>query len=491
MLKEFAWRQSMCGTWFAISSEEVTSMSAMARRVVPFHDAVHISVADMRSSLTKYFYISEGFFDKPEVSKKLRSLCGRPKLFFDHVWIEIFRELEKRVAQPHVASDEFDIEKLLEVALTSAAASVIQTMESIVRELWDRPVAIGTRSSAHYCAELYAAIRLGSGRIFPSGSDRNVVQLGILAFDPDSSTEIDLDEEPALPAALRSVGDRIVRAAQSTGYGVEKDPVFGLLLSAVGTGSLSNFHFTTSVKGDIGELCFAWHVIRSTIIGGGITTLYDIFYPLRAKGFNIPQRLRSLTVSVDRGWNAADQKEPTVFHKFFDLPRYSNMVAFNVDKDAGTDIFFCAKDGNDFVLVTAQCKAESHSNLTECLRSSSPAWQYTEEAQRSKAEGKKQGQTARDWSQKRGKFCELWDQRSEFFGKAIRVAVCVNDYAVGTAGSVSTWNHSVLSDSPIILCRCTEAAFGRSLSQQLLQECEGSLTSSSDNWCYAGRKQQR
>jgi hypothetical protein len=89
------------------------------------------------------------------------------------------------------------------------------------------------------------------------------------------------------------------------------------------------------------------------------------------------------------------------------------------------------------------------------------------------------------WSEKRRSFCELWQQNSSVFTRAIRIAMTVNDHIAGSAEEIVELNacRQELSESPIVLCQCTLAAFG-ALQVVLKQSCDGVPTAHTRQWAY-------
>jgi hypothetical protein len=152
-----------------------------------------------------------------------------------------------------------------------------------------------------------------------------------------------------------------------------------------------------------------------------------------------------------------------------------SVVAYDAHTNAGADVLFlAAKAEGAFVLV---CKPEKASSLLECLRSSSPAWQYTTREQRGavihgqqvpvvSAAGK---ELVPWWSALRIAFSALWEDYEATFQTAVRVAFCASGYEPTAVNTVM--HRNTLMSSPILLCNAT-TVFG-ALSGALAILCKG------------------
>lgn len=503
------WYQTMCGTYFKISAEAVSKLSPIAHRVQALYHASVITVDDMRRSLEAFFLFKPGFFERAEIQSCLSFLRGRPKFFFGHAWtIHIWKELSART------SDAESIDQLVLRALQRAVEDLKQERTNDLRILWvSQPEPIASNldvTTALFCRELYASLKFCGGRLSTSGIDADVVRHGIFAFSPSADMELDLRSEPATVHALLSVGDSLVlRSGQLDPHfaGVrtklDEDPILPLLKRYATMGAIAGFHFTTNVKGSVWEVAFVWHILRCRIImqKANVTlTLSTLFSPLCASKYTLPEGFNQWDVLADEGWDASmlqmTDEKPTHFHHLLDGPEACRRVMYNVERDAGADVLFLVQQGDGSqarTLVSVQCKAEKSSSLRECLRSSSPAWQFTTDPQRAvvlkgkkipsshvpKGGAKEKREMA--WSSKREAFCLLWSSNASVFENAVRVALSVNDYSDGTAEKIAKLNRTdkAIHRSPIVLCRSSAASFG-ALHDAMSHACAGDKTSGTE-----------
>lgn len=286
--------------------------------------------------------------------------------------------------------------------------------------------------------------------------------------------------------ALQQVGDdQVVKSSGNVGI----DPVFLLLSSIMSAGAtVTSFHLTTSVNGDVLELSVVWHVIRCALrakFEGRLLapTLAEVLQPVVARGVVIPATANTCFVPARMGLPgtvANERGTPTHLHLLNESAE--PIVLYGIDAAAGVDTAFTAivKSGSVASVVMVQDKARVDARLSDALRSASPAWQYmTGEERLSVLDGTPIVPTG-----KRAAYEALADTAP--FRKAFRVVMSASGYADGTAAMCNALNEleAGCSSSPIILCEPTPAAFGVVLDGQLRAACAGKPTSSTKKLAY-------
>ena len=484
---DFKWRQAMCGTWLDIWTQaRVPVLSPLHGRVVPVFHASRIGVDDMLEVLQTYF----SFENKTVI--ELRSLLdvvrGRPTFFFDKVFARFWARLDGRWGKASTAmdGDVWHAYAIDAVQLGIKAAQMAYL--AVVRELWtEQPVPLPDgRSTTSLCAELYAAARMGGGQLDMTSGEATALALryGLLAlpvaFGSSAQTVIELGAEPVMRYAVESHGDALARR-----FNADDDPIFGLLAASVHLGKIAGFAFTTSVKGDVLELAFTWHVLRMGLhFRDRPLRLEDVLTPLLAPGVALPAHVAERLVTVTTAARDVSRDGRGTFSRVLLQP---STILFDVDTHAGADVIFAtgASDTDTPAsLVVVQAKAQKCASLVECLRASSPAWQYTTDPERN---GLVHGTHTGTWSAKRATFAQLASAHSQAFGSAVRVALSVNGYqpdAVRVCKALNAERDGSFS-SPIVLCVATLLAFGPTLHGALAAACAGgALTSSTKQTAY-------
>jgi hypothetical protein len=486
---DFKWRQAMCGTWLDIWTQaRVPALSPFHGRVVPVFHASRIGVDDMIEVLQTYFSFEDSTV--AQLHSLLDAVRGRPTFFFDEVFTRFWTRLDGRWGKK---GSEMDAGAWHEYAIdtvklgTSAARTACL---AIFREHWTvRPVVLPDgRSTRSLCAELYVAARMNGGNVCVTSDDTIALALryGLLALPVASKSAskptVQLDAEPVMRDAVVSLGDALAREPN-----VNSDPIFWLLATSIHSGEIAGFSFTTSVKGDVLEIAFAWHVLRMMLRSNGRPLhLVDVLTPLLAPSFVLPPHVSKRLVAVTSADRDVSTDGRGTFSRVLARP---SVVLFDVDVDAGADVIF-ATDAPDAdtpaSLVLVQAKAQKEASLEECLRASSPAWQYTTDPEREEVvDG-----TLPDnyvWSKMRATFAQLASSHSQAFGSALRVALSVNGYqpdAVRVCNALNQKRDGTFS-SPIVLCVATSVAFGPTLYGALAAAyAGGALTSSTKQTAY-------
>ena len=260
-------------------------------------------------------------------------------------------------------------------------------------------------------------------------------------------------------------------------------------------GSIAGFGMTTSVKGDVLELAFAWHLVRHVLLNTTRSlpapTLESALKSLSPPGFIMPVRATEEHLVVSAGFSCftatARPAGATDLHRLCEAGA-EHRILYNIGARAGADVaaLTVRPDGTVGSVVMVQAKARKAAALVECLRAASPAWQYTEVDHRKAAiSGAPFPPTAA-----RAAFEEAAAapaSTAERFSSAFRVALSVTGFATETITAVCALNALPEGSkrSPIILCQPSETAFGKNLTAQLLASCKGGApTSGTDNLAY-------
>jgi len=486
---DFKWRQAMCGTWLDIWTQaRVPVLSPLHGRVVPVFHASRIGVDDMLEVLQTYF----SFEDRTvaELHSLLDVVRGRPTFFFDKVFARLWARLDGRWGKASIVMDARAWHEYAIDAVQLGTDAARTTCLTIVREYWtERPVALPDgRSTGSLCAELYAAARLNGGKVRVTSDDTTALALryGLLALPVASKSSpkpiVQLDAEPLMRDAVVSHGD-----ALASDPNIDNDPIFGLLVASVHSGQIAGFAFTTSVKGDVLEVAFAWHVIRMGLHARDETLrLGDVLGPLLAPGFDVPPHVAERLVAVTGAAPDMSRDGRGTFERVLERP---SLASYGIDTHAGADVVFAtaASDADTPAsLVLVQAKARKAASLVKCLRASSPAWQYTTGPERKQVVDR----TLPDnhvWSAKRTAFAQLASAHSQAFGGAVRVALSVNGYQPDAVRVCMELNEEEggTFKSPIVLCVATRLAFGPALHGALAAACAGgALTSTTKETAY-------
>jgi len=472
-------------------------VSPLRDRVIPVFHASRLTVQDMINVLTNYFHLEDRTID--ELRQLLRGVCGRPYFFFNRVFSAIWKMLESGWGKKNsegIGADRWH--NCLLDAVKSGIELARGWMRQVVEKNWDTPVAPPDNStSSSLCSELYAAIRLNNGQVHFRVSEAMAfaIRCGLLALpivgaDSNSPLKYSMNDEPISMNALRAHGDTLVCRKDP-----DEDPIFGLLAKTLGSGEISMFGFTQSVKGNVLELAFVWHVVRVGLVAefeGKPATLHDLLYPLLPRSGRVhnyvpvsaqARHLASTTPVKD----AIEQAGATAFRRVL---QYPSAVVFAVDRNAGVDVLLATESdpGNDvsasFVLV--QAKAQQRAQLVDCLRAASPAWQYTTDPERHDVIAGNISANHK-WSKRRLDFVKLAGEHPDAFNSAIRVALSVNDFQSNAVTMCQELNRCKEGtyDSPIVLCVATSEAFGARLCRELQAVCQGpSLTSLTTSAAY-------
>jgi hypothetical protein len=324
------------------------------------------------------------------------------------------------------------------------------------------------------------AIKLQSGYVHLAELHvaADAVKLGILAVDPKARTA-NLHDEPLLCSAIEDFGDGLVKNSATR---PDTDPVLMWLQSSLYNGGIAGLDLITTLKGDVYELMFVWHLLRAVLIhrhnhDGRDPLLVDVLRPLMPVGFLCPPTLDGATVAVTRA-----QRPPptaTVFHHLFrEGVLQRDVVFYDIETVAGADVVFSVFASDRGTIVDVQAKNRGDTSLADCLRSSCMAWQYVNRAHRALvAQG-----AAVAWPAQRLAFAALAGQHADLFAHGARVAFSFNDFQPAAVAIVNGLNaHAEYGLSPIWLCRSAEAAFGGRLHDSLRARTEESLASSTAN----------
>jgi len=486
---DFKWKQAMCGTWLDIWTEaHVPVLSPLRGRVVPVFHASHIGVDDMLAVLQTYF-----LFDDQTVAglrTRLDAVRGRPIFFFDKVFGRFWTRLDGRWGRNRPPMDSGEWNAYANDAVHFGIRAARMACLEIVRKFWtDKPVVLPDgRSTTSLCAELYAAAHLNDGHIEMTSSEATALALryGLLALpvvpDAPKQPSITLDAEPVMRDILLSHGDLLARDPN-----IDRDPIFTLLATSLKAGEIASFSFTESVKGDVLEIAFVWHVIRMGLRAHSRPLrLCDVLRPVLAPNFIEPPHVAERLVPATGAAPDLSKDGRGTFERVLARP---SLASYGIDTHAGADVVFAtaASDADTPAsLVLVQAKAQKAASLVECLRASSPAWQYTTDPERKQVVGG----TLPDshvWSAKRTAFAQLASAHSQAFGSAVRVALSVNGYqpdAVRLCMALNAEEGGTFK-SPIVLCVATPLAFGPALYAALAAACAGgALTSTTDQTAY-------
>jgi hypothetical protein len=430
---EQRWAQSMCGSWLAISTTvKLPNMSPLHKRVTTLHHASRITATDMWHSLSSFLQL--GDMDC-EYASELKNLTGRPVFFFYMAWGALWAVLSSSwgaASPPSV--DAACLRTLVLSALRNAVKEARDWCNERVGSLWDEPVVLPSGVSTRtLCLELYAAARMHGGDVSIDNTDAisQAVQYGMLALPvpadevegggsggaaggasrneatatpATTSAHISLCSEPLMFYAICAKGDAQVRRLRGA---PENDPIFSLLASWMRLGQVAGFALTTSIKGNVFELAFAWHVVRTVLCSNrGMAELSDVLAPLAAAGWAMPEAVNGMYVVATKALprDLLPSSRATDFD-FLDTIDAASAVVIDLDLMAGADLAFCAVDEKRTpkAAVLVQCKGEKAAQLLECLRASTPAWQYTTKPDRdSVLQGKRVG-----WTDKRNAFSAL------------------------------------------------------------------------------------
>lgn len=238
---------------------------------------------------------------------------------------------------------------------------------------------------------LYTALRMNGGEVeLSAGAGADALREGVLPLPADtalSRSTVQLRNEPVCASVLAEVGRGHVSIDPCA------DPVFQLLGESVAHGRVAGFGMTTSVRGDVLDLAFAWSVLRTVTLSAPRSlpgpSLADVLGPLVPRGFEMPLRAHSEYVIASAGFSCRNVKSA---HGTTDLHRLCEAgaelrVLYNIDAAAGADVAFLTvdDDGQPASVVMVQAKARKAAELAECLLAASPAWQYTETDSRTQA----------------------------------------------------------------------------------------------------------
>lgn len=484
---KYRWLQVLCGTWLEISTRiNLPEISPLRGRVTTVFHASRISVDDMLGTLRSHFRMRD--ITEAALRPRLEQLCGRPIFFFGDFMTSIWAAL--RYGE-HTA--DVDADGLQTVLLAAADEAILEgrkRMGDIVSSLWWKQPAVlrNGRSSRNLCMELYAAARMNNGLVeLGADAGSEALQRGLLAL-PLAATEqalntqlagvhCQLGDEPLTLRAILSAGDIAVLDARNH---ADADPIYQLLSETMAQGNVAGFGLTTSVKGGVLELAFAWHVVRTVILhsnapGCAEPTLAAVLQPLAAPNFKLPARADEEYLVAREAVPcppASRRRTPTDLHLLTTQGRQA--VLFGIDKFAGIDVATLTHGKRGVVsALTVQAKTEQRPSFDECLRAASPAWQFTTAEQRVNALSGR----AFEGSKARVAFEKLAATRlsGSVFTRAFRVIFSVTGYAADIVDACNLLNElpDGCKSSPIILCQPSAVALGHRLDAQLRSHCSG------------------
>jgi hypothetical protein len=363
----------------------------------------------------------------------------------------------------------------------AAAQAATKRTDAVERQMakqaWSDTAESSARHSTHtLCRELYVVTKLHGGAVTLKGSvaAHDAIRLGLLALQPSAiPVAVQLHDEPCIGAALEAYGDDIVRRGS-----LADDPVSQLHARALESGEVAGFELTTSSKGTVLELAFAWHILRTVIRGGtGSASLWSVMAPflsLTLVSDAVRERLQRCVVSAQRAWKpAAPPGTGTNFSQLLGADA-TDVVLFGIGTLCGADVAFSVLDealaaggadagGSSRILVLVQAKAQKDPSLVECLRAATPSWQYVNETERGAAlrgnwDRVKRRTTARQ------PYEALVAEVPDAFANAVRVALCVNEFRSESHAVCHAVNtDAACAQSPVVLCSVLGgAADGRS-----------------------------
>lgn len=450
------WRQALCGPFLELSDRiALDKFSNISDRVTTLHHASHITVRDMIGCLCHFFHIEPKDFSV-ELEKKLDALSGRPSWFFDKFWRAFFcgqlleRGWSKEVMKAIESKEE--LFGMMESACDQRHSE--KHAMKLVKTAWkDKTEAHGALiSPSRLHKELYFAIKMNNSKLTIKANGKSLlIKCGILALQPDADDDtLDLfQHEPLIAHAIKSHGDSIVKT-----HSVAEDPIFELLRLSHDDPSLS---YTKSNKGSLFEMLVAWHFLRARLVGDDDVTLAAVLQPLLPQELALPTALSNYYVPMQRA------------HPFdtdgFEGLAEGGLLLTNVDTDAGADLAFFVRDRRDdsMVLVLIQAKARAQTSLVDCLRSATPAWQYTQKDQRKTltTKGAAPAPFSGALQRKRAAFSKFAAEHAGAVSRAVRIAMSVNPYQVKTIQLCNDMNMiEEVGSSPVVLCCSSVKAFG-------------------------------
>jgi hypothetical protein len=347
-------------------------------------------------------------------------------------------------------------------------------------------------SSRALCMQLYAALRMNGGKVeLKAGAGADALREGVLvlplpptrpASSGEGSATVNLYDEPMCARVLEEIGAEQVIASRTD---PSADPIFQLLGASMAQGSFAGFSMTTSVKGDVLELAFAWHLIRYVLLNtpanGRSPTLSAALRELCPPAFRMPMRAAEEHLAVSSGFPCigpgVSPASATDLHRLCE-DGAERHVLYNIDECAGADVaaLTVRPDGTAASVLMMQAKAQKTAALVECLRASSPAWQFTDEAER-KAAIAGVGFAP---SAKRAAFQEVAAAPATTaarFASAFRISFSVTGFRPTTIAAINALNALPEGSkrSPIILCQPSAHVFGKHLAAQLLASCSSGV----------------
>jgi hypothetical protein len=489
-----SWRQVICGPWLELSEQvELPRFSCVHDRVSSLHHASFIGEEEMIRSLSRYFVIDAPLSES--TMELLRQLSGRPVWFFDTFWQQLWNHVGGTSAVWGTSSTAVTTEStgvLLPAApATSAAVPSLsdhiemaaraaielnrQSANRIVKRSWEDATERGDgdrHSMFSLCRELYAALKMNGGvvDITQPSATNDAIRFGLLALEPakkGGAVSALLSKEPCIAAALEAIGDDLVVRSRNK---PDDDPIYQVLSASKTMGQIASFHLTTSVKGPVLELFVVWSALRAGIIAGGRpVSLFSILAPYFSSGcISMPmgKLLDGWCMTATRARNLNELKKEDHTAVCSNWPFGLNaatddVILHGIDGDAGADVVFAVTDSKSGArrLVLVQAKAQEKASLAECLRSATPAWQYTRTQHRRQLltdEKAEEGLTT-----KRKEFQALiGDTGSKLvFDEAIRVAFCVNDFSRDSVAMCRFLNERPpCAGSPLVLCSLQNGA---------------------------------
>lgn len=484
---KYKWLQTLCGTWMdLITRVDVSDISPLRGRVTSVYHASYIKVDDMLRTLRHFLRVDAA--TEADLKPLLEQLRGRPIFFFSDFLPAMWSQM--MVKSPHSSAlvDPAGLRQLLLQSAKSAVGASRERMGHIVTSMWktDPVVLASGLSSRTLCMELYAALKMNGGRVqLRSSAGAEALRRGLLvvpipaAQSPSlEATSISLLDEPITYTILQKHGDEKVRESARD---ADKDPILQLLSETIAHGSVAGFGLTSSVKGDVLELSFVWHVMRSVLLHSNDNSrhigipLATVFSPLTAPSFALPSRAYTEFVAAARGVDCGTislAAGETDFHQLRE-PGAEQIVLYGVDVNAGVDVAFqtLVDPAQVASIVMVQAKARKRAHLADSLRAASPAWQYTQRPDRiTVLAGAKFQPTAA-----RQSFQNLADSpaMSQRFRSAFRVALSATGFRSDVTTMCNNLNAGQSASSPIILLQPSKAAFGSRFMKLLEDSCAG------------------